>query len=118
MLQHCLIVREILSKKAITVTVIHCLYLNDLSLRSFIPMMALSDLVLCVEEHVPRGGLFTQLIHECVEFQIPTSNLHQVSLKRFFSHNYGSQADHLDFNGLTAPKIASHLESLLESNIR
>jgi transketolase len=116
MLQHCLRVREILSKKAITVTVIHCLYLNDLSLESMIPIMELASLVLCVEEHVPRGGLYTQLIHECVKFQIPTSNLHQVSLKGFFSHNYGSQADHLEFNGLTAPKIAIYLESLLESN--
>ena len=114
MLQHCLIAREILSQNAITVTVIHCSYLNDLLLESFIPIMRLASLVLCVEEHVPRGGLFTQLIHECIKFQIPTSNLHQVSLQGFFSHNYGSQADHLEFNGLTAPKIAIRIESILK----
>jgi len=114
MLQQCLIAREMLSKKAITVTVIHCLNLNDLALESFTPMIELASLVLCVEEHVPRGGLFTQLIHEYVKFQIPTSNLHQASLPGFFSHNYGSQADHLEFNGLTGPKIAEYLVSSLE----
>ena len=116
MLRHCLIAREILSEKAITATVIHCPYLNDLSLESIIPIMELASIVLCIEEHIPRGGLFTQLIHECVKFHIPTSNLYQKSLPGFFSHNYGSQADHLEFNGLTGPKIAMHLVSLLEIN--
>jgi transketolase len=116
MLQHCIIAREILSEKSITVTVIHCPYLNDLSLESIIPIMGLASIVLCIEEHIPRGGLFTQLIHECVKFHIPTSNLYQKSLPGFFSHNYGSQANHLEFNGLTGPKIAMHLVSLLEIN--
>ena len=116
MLQHCIIAREILSEKGVTVAIIHCPYLNDLSLESIIPIMESASIVLCVEEHVPRGGLFTQLIHECVKFQIPTSNLHQASLPGFFSHNYGSQVDHLEFNGLTGPKIAMSLVSLLEIN--
>jgi transketolase len=116
MLQHCLIAREILSEKAITATVIHCPYLNDLSLESITPIMGLASVVLCIEEHIPRGGLFTQLIHGCVKYRIPTSNLYQMSLAGFFSHNYGSQADHLEFNGLTGPKIAMHLVSLLEIN--
>jgi transketolase len=115
MLQHCLTAREILSQTAITVTVIHCSYLNNLSLENISQIMELASLVLCVEEHVPRGGLFTQLIHECIKFQISTSNLHQVSLQGSFSHNYGSQADHLEFNGLTAPKIAIHIESILKA---
>ena len=116
MLQHCIIAKKILSEKAITVTIIHCPYLNDLSLESIIPIMESASIVLCVEEHVPRGGLFTQLIHECVKFHIPTSNLHQASLPGFFSHNYGSQVDHLEFNGLTGLKIAMSLVSLLEIN--
>ena len=116
MLQHCIIAKKILSEKAITVTIIHCPYLNDLSLESIIPIMESASIVLCVEEHVPRGGLFTQLIHECVKFLIPTSNLHQASLPGFFSHNYGSQVDHLEFNGLTGLKIAMSLVSLLEIN--
>ena len=116
MLQHCIIAREILSKKGVTVTIFHCPYLNDLSLESIAAIMESASIVLCVEEHVPRGGLFTQLIHECVKFKVPTSNLHQASLPGFFSHNYGSQVDHLEFNGLTGPKIAMSLVSLLEIN--
>jgi transketolase len=116
MLQHCIIAKEILGKKAINVMVIHCPYLNDLSIESIVPTMASARIVLCVEEHMPRGGLYTQLIHECVKFKISTSNLHQRSLPGFFSHNYGSQDDHLQFNGLTGPNIAIYLESLLEIN--
>jgi transketolase len=116
MLQHCIIAREILSERGISVTIIHCPYLNVLSLERIIPVIESASTVLCVEEHVPRGGLFTQLVHECVKFRIPTSNLYQASLPGFFSHNYGSQVDHLEFNGLTGPKIAMSLVSLLEFN--
>jgi deoxyxylulose-5-phosphate synthase len=73
-------------------------------------------LLICVEEHVPRGGLFTQILHEFAAAQISTKNLYHLSLPSAFSHNYGSQVDHLDLNGLTAPKIASHVERILTIN--
>jgi transketolase len=114
MLQNCLTARDILIKKAITVTVIHCPYLNDLFLEELLPIMELASTVLCIEEHVPRGGLFTQLVHEYVKLKVSTANLYQKSLPGSFSHNYGSQADHLEFNGLTGPQIAMYLVSLLE----
>jgi transketolase len=115
MLQQCLIAREILGEKAIKVMIIHCPYLNDLALKRIAPIINLARIVLCVEEHVPRGGLFTQLVHEYVGLKISTSNLHQKSLPGSFSHNYGSQADHLEFHGLTGPQIAMYLVSLLEN---
>ena len=113
MLQHCLGARELLASKGILITVVHFPYLNDLSLSQTSALVGSASLLLTVEEHVPRGGLFTQLLHEFVNARISTNNLHQLSLPSAFSHNYGSQADHLDFNGLTAPKIAAHIEELL-----
>ena len=116
MLQHCLGAKEFLAGKGISITVAHFPYLNDLSLSHIASLVGSASLLLSVEEHVPRGGLFTQLLHEFVNARISTENLNQLSLPSAFSHNYGSQADHLDFNGLTAPKIAARLESLLNTN--
>lgn len=115
MLQHSLEAKALLENKGISITVIHFPYLNDLLLSQASSLLGSANLLLCVEEHVPRGGLFTQLLHEFVNARIPMGNLYQLSLPSAFSHNYGSQADHLDFNGLTGPKIASHIENLLGS---
>lgn len=116
MLQHCLGAKQLLARKGISITVVHFPYLNDLSLLRAASLIKAASLLLSVEEHVPRGGLFTQLLHEFVNARISTENLNQLSLPNAFSHNYGSQADHLDFNGLSAPKIAMRIETLLTTN--
>jgi transketolase len=116
MLQHCLEARTRLLSQGISTTVIHFPYLNDLSMEQVFSYIGSARLMLCVEEHVPRGGLYTQILHEFVLARVPTANLHQASLPSGFSHNYGSQADHLDLNGLTAPKIASGIEVLFINN--
>jgi transketolase len=116
MLQHCLEARTNLLSQGISTTVLHFPYLNDLSIEQIVLEIGSAQLLICVEEHVPRGGLFTQILHEFAAAQISTKNLYHLSLPSAFSHNYGSQVDHLDLNGLTAPKIASHVERLLVSN--
>jgi transketolase len=113
MLQHCLEARTNLLSQGISTTILHFPYLNDLSIQQIVSNIGSAQLMICVEEHVPRGGLFTQILHEFASAQISTSNLNHLSLPSAFSHRYGSQADHLDLNGLTAPKIASHVEGLL-----
>lgn len=116
MLQHCIGAVDLLANKGISITVIHFPYLNDLSLAQASSLIGSVSVLLSVEEHVPRGGLFTQLLHEFAHAGISTKNLYQVSLPNSFSHSYGSQADHLDFNGLTAPKIAARIETLLAAH--
>lgn len=116
MLQHCLEARTNLLSQGISTTVLHFPYLNDLSIEQIVSETGSAQILICVEEHVPRGGLFTQILHEFAAAQISTKNLYHLSLPSAFSHNYGSQVDHLDLNGLTAPKIASHVERLLVSN--
>jgi transketolase len=113
MLQHCLEARTSLLRQGISTTILHFPYLNDLSIEEIFSNIGSAQLMICVEEHVPRGGLFTQMLHEFASARISTKNLHQLSLPSGFSHNYGSQVDHLNLNGLTGPKIASHVEGLL-----
>ena len=116
MLQHCLEARTNLLSQGISATVLHFPYLNDLSIEQIASDIGSAQLLICVEEHVPRGGLFTQILHEFAAARISTKNLYHLSLPSAFSHNYGSQVDHLDLNGLTAPKIALHVERLLVIN--
>jgi len=116
LLQHCLEARTNLLSQGISTTVLHFPYLNDLSIEQIVSETGSAQILICVEEHVPRGGLFTQILHEFAAAQISTKNLYHLSLPSAFSHNYGSQVDHLDLNGLTAPKIASHVERLLVVN--
>ena len=116
MLQHCLEAQMNLLSQGISTTVVHFPYLNDLSIEQLASNIGSAQLMICVEEHVPRGGLFTQILHEFASTRISTKNLHQLSLPSAFAHNYGSQADHLELNGLTAPKIAAHVEELLVNN--
>jgi transketolase len=105
MLQHCLEARTNLLSQGISTTVRHFPYLNDLSIEQIVSEIGSAQLLICVEEHVPRGGLFTQILHEFAAARISTKNLYHVSLPSAFSHNYGSQVGHLDLKGLTAPKI-------------
>jgi transketolase len=116
MLQHCLEAQMNLLSQGISTTVLHFPYLNDLSIEQIASNIGSARLMICVEEHVPRGGLFTQILHEFASARISTRNLYHLSLPSAFAHNYGSQVDHLALNGLTAPKITAHIENLLVNN--
>ena len=113
MLQHCLDAKTELENQGYSTTVLHFPYLNYLSIESLNSYIGSARVRLCVEEHVPRTGLFTQILHELISIQKPLANLCQLSLPASFSHNYGSQMDHLESNGLTAPKIVAKIRELL-----
>jgi transketolase len=113
MLQHCLEARSVLLKEGISTTVFHFPYLNDLSISKVAPFIESARVQICVEEHVPRGGLFTQLLHEFFSARIPSKYLCQLSLPKSFSHRYGSQLDHLKLHKLTASGICSKVRELL-----
>lgn len=112
LLQHCLESQELLKSKGVSTAVIHFPYLNNLNLSKLYPNFKENPLILCIEEHVPRGGLFTQVIHEIINLKKSTHDIYHKSLPMNFAHYYGSQADHLNLNGLTGPKIAAHLQTL------
>jgi len=65
-----------------------------------------SKKIFCVEEHIPRGGLFTQILHEFAALGLPIEKIHHISLPNNFLHQYGSQIDHLKYYGLSGDQIA------------
>ena len=114
MLQQCLEAQSVLAELGESVTIVHFPYLNDLRISDLLDIFGNSKNIVCVEEHMPRGGLFTQLVHELVSLRLPTGNLNHISLPNSFSHNYGSQIDHLELYGLTGRKIAMSIMSILK----
>lgn len=112
MLQNCLSARKLLEGIGKSTTVIHFPYLNELRLTNYLKIMHSAKNIICVEEHVPRGGLFTQMLHEFVKLRIGFENFSHISLPNTFSHNYGSQENHLELHGLTKEKIYAKILEL------
>jgi transketolase len=112
MLQNCLGAKKLLEKIGKSATVIHFPYLNELRIANYLKTMHSAKNIVCVEEHVSRGGLFTQMLHEFVRLRIGTENVSHISLPDAFSHNYGSQENHMDLNGLTKEKIYTKILDL------
>ena len=91
----------------------HFPYLSNLNLESIKELFNEKTIILCAEEHVPKGALLTAILHEFMQMKFNISNLHAISLPASFSHKYGNQNDHLEINGLTGSKIALKLQFLL-----
>jgi transketolase len=112
MLQKCLEAKKLLEKLEKSILIIHFPYLNKLQIAKYSKIFHKAKNIICIEEHVPKGGLFTQVLHEFVSLKISTEKLIQISLPESFSHKYGTQNNHLDLNGLTGEKIFKRLAKL------
>ena len=97
------------------ITVVHIPYLNDVGLNLWKNLANKSENIVVIEEHVPRGGLFTQLLHEFQIYQMEIDKVSQLSLPHEFSHKYGSQEDHLNHNALTVDGIRECIEKKTKS---
>lgn len=106
LLQHALEAQEILSLKNVSVTVLHFPYLNVLEISNFFENISNSEIVIVAEEHIPRGGLFTQLLHEFYQNHLSVEKFIHLSLPASYSHKYGSQIDHFASNLLTGRAMA------------
>jgi transketolase len=112
-LQEALKAREILNAQGIPLEIWHFPYLGGTSDPVVLNRYKDYKCILVVEEHIPIGGLFTNLLHLFNKNKLDSRSLHQVSLPFKYSHNYGNQADHLEFNGLDAAGISSRLSEIL-----
>jgi deoxyxylulose-5-phosphate synthase len=72
-----------------------------------------AKIIIVAEEHIPRGGLFTQLLIEFYRNKLSTKSITHFSLPENFSHNYGSQLDHFSSNSLTGTGIADYVINVL-----
>lgn len=97
------------------ITVVHVPYLNELNVDLWKHLAINSESIIVVEEHIPRGGLFTQLLHDFQTKKIEVGKLDQISLTNKFSHNYGSQEDHWKHNMITVDGIKRIIEDKIES---
>ena len=64
--------------------------------------------IIVVEEHMASGGLFSAVTEFLARSGV-SATLHQVSLPRAFASNFGSQREHWDAHGLSAPQITNLL---------
>jgi transketolase len=112
-LQAALKAREVLNSQGIPIEIWHFPFLGSTSDSLVLNRYKDFKYILVVEEHIPIGGLFTNLLHLFNKNKLDTRSLHQISLPFEYSHSYGSQADHLAINGLDAAGLYSKLSKFL-----
>ena len=112
-LQHALEAQEILKSINIQASVVHFPFLNDLNISKFMVNFRNAKVMIVAEEHIPRGGLFTQLLIEFYRNKLSTKNIVHFSLPENFTHNYGSQLDHFSSNSLTGTDMADYVRNVL-----
>jgi len=94
--------------------IIHIPILEDRELDNLVNPLKNAKRVIVLEEHIPVGGLFTRLLHTAHKYGIDSRKFRQRNLLHEFSHHYGSQKDHLEYNRLSESGI---LECLQDYNL-
>jgi transketolase len=80
--------------------VTHIPILQDDYLEQLVSQLRNAKKVIVIEEHIPIGGLFTRLLHLSYKFGIDFRKFEHKCLPFSFSHQYGSQREHLDSSEL------------------
>ena len=104
-LQHALKAAERLLAQNVETTVIHFPCVSGINLSEIKNVLESAKLILVAEEHIPRGGLFSQILESIYLNKISFLNLRNLSLPFSYIHKYGSQNEHLleyslDSNGI------------------
>jgi transketolase len=112
-LHNALSASEKLGLEGISSTIVHISFLNDLVVDSWLHLYnsAISSIVL--EEHIPKGGLFTQILHEFHTRGLPTQKFCQISLPFEFPEKYGTQQEHLSYLGFSKDSIVERVNGIL-----
>jgi transketolase len=74
---------------------------------------AKARLVVTVEEHVRHGGLGSAVLEALADLDRPLPKVARLGLPASFRHNYGSQANHLNAEGLNADGIVAAVRQRL-----
>lgn len=94
------------------VCIIHIPVFQELESDILMQLIEHATRVVILEEHIPVGGLFTQLLHAAHKSGVDTRKFRQKSLSHQFPHNYGSQSEHLAYHKLSTTGIMECLQDL------
>ena len=98
-----------LSKKGIEGNLLHMPLVNEWASVEKLLRDELSEKIFVIEEHIPTGGLFTQIS----SVNGKAASVHHRSLPFGYSRNYGSQKDHWKSAGLVTDNLVDWIESLV-----
>jgi transketolase len=94
------------------ICIVHVPVLQELESEILVKLLKTAKRVIVLEEHIPVGGLFTRLLHVAHQKGIDSRKFRHRSLMHEFSHHYGTQKDHLEYNKLSESGILECLEDL------
>ena len=114
-LQHALQAADMLKSRNITTTVIHFTALSEINLVELRGLFESSSLIVVAEEHIPRGGLFSQILESIHLNKISHVKLGHLSLPFSFIHKYGSQNEHFIEYNLDGDGIFTYIIENLEN---
>lgn len=68
--------------------------------------------IVVIEEHLPDGGLWTAIAELIIRTDLHKV-IHQICLPRQYASHYGSQSEHWEASGLSAPRIRQSVLNLV-----
>jgi len=116
MVKRCLDAAEILSNQGISCSVMHLPTVKPLDVDAIVTAIDGARLLVSVEEHLLAGGLGSYIIESLVDRDgLTLPKVKRLGLRDQFATHYGTQDQHLQFNGLDAEGIAKSIKSALPS---
>lgn len=114
MTTNCLAAADILASAGIDVSVVHFHTVKPLDVDAVLRHAANSNLVVTVEEGVKIGGFGSAVADALLEkLDRGHPSIVRLGLPDVFPHQYGSQADHFEINGLSSAQIVETVKTAL-----
>lgn len=105
------VIRQFKENSKMKIGVIHIPEITDIRFELWRDLYFGAQRVIVAEEHIPQGGLFSRVLDAVHRNGQVTGKLIQRCLPFRYSHNYGSQADHLRANKLDALGLLEFVRS-------
>ncbi len=107
-LKMCFEINEILKKNGLNASIYSCHTLKPFDEENIAKILSTYDKVVCIEEHVPQGGLSSLVINSAWKNK-SNSNINVFTLKDEFIHFYGNHNQLLDVHGLSVSKVVKKI---------
>jgi transketolase len=104
---------DILAEKQIDAGIVHCPWVKPLDTAAIGAAIGTARALVTAEEHIAAGGFGGAAAEWLAESRYAGIRFARVALPDRFSEHYGSQADHLEHDGVSAAGIAETVMRLL-----